>query len=68
MAELTLADLQVEAIRGLLEEILTTSGSANPATWGPWLLGQISRILDMQHPLDVMGVLADQEERRGTET
>ena len=61
----SLAELQLEAIRGVLEEVLTTSGSANPGTWGLWLLSELSRILDMTQGLEVMGVLADQEERRG---
>jgi hypothetical protein len=60
-----LADLQLEAIRGVLEELLTTSGCADPRTWGPGLLGELSHILDMKTGLEVMGVLADQEERRG---
>src|SRR6185503_12310305 len=64
----SLAELQVEAVKGAVEELLTTSGSADPRTWGPGLLGEISRILDMQHRLGVMGVLADQEERRAQET
>lgn len=58
-----LAELQLEAIRGVLEEVLTTSGSPHPEVWGPWLLGELSRILDMT-ALEVMEVLAGQEERR----
>lgn len=58
--EVTLADLQVEAIRGVVGELLSSSGSANPGVWGPQLLGQLSRILDMTEPLEVMGVLSEQ--------
>ncbi len=58
----TLADLQVEAVRGVVRELLTSSGSASPAVWAPMLLGQLSRILDASEPLDVMGILADQQD------
>lgn len=63
-----LAELQLEAIRGVLEEVLSSSGSAHPGTWGLWLLGEIGRILDMTESAEVMAVLAEQEARRAKET
>ena len=60
---LSLAEQQIEAIRGVLEELLTTSGSADPRTWGPGLLGELSRILDMTDERDVQMELERQWER-----
>lgn len=59
-----LAELQVEAIRSLLEDILTTSASPNPAVWAPNLLGQLSLILDAR---DADAVKRITEERRGAQ-
>jgi len=63
---LTLAELQIEAIRGVLEELLTDSPTADPRQWSMHAIGEISRVLDMQNALEVMGFLTDQEARRGT--
>ena len=63
---LGLPELQLEAIRGAVEEVLTSSGSPHPAVWGPSLLGELGRILDMTTVLEVMAVLNEQEERRAT--
>lgn len=62
----TVAELQVEAVRGVLEELLTGSPSSDVGRWAMHAIGEISRILDMTEPLQVMAELHDQEERRAT--
>jgi len=60
--------MQIEAIKGVIEELLTSSGSDNPQRWAMHAIGEISQVLDMTHELEVMTMLHNQEQRRGNAT
>lgn len=59
----TLAELQVEAIRRVLEALLSDSPTADPSQWSMHAVGEIGRILDMENELEVVGFMNDLEER-----
>lgn len=64
---MSLADLQIAAIRGVLEELLSNSGTGDPRTFAFNAIGQIGAILDMESEYAVVSLLCDQEERRASE-
>lgn len=57
------AEAKLEAIRGVLEELLTSSGSGDPKAFAFQAIGQISAILDME-PMEVLDKLVEQDRRR----
>lgn len=57
------AEAKLEAIRNVLEELLTSSGSGDPKAYAFNAVGEISAILDME-PMQVLDKLAEQEKRR----
>lgn len=60
---LTLAELQVEAIRGVIEELLTSSPTDDTQRWAMHAVGEISRILDMQDEQEVINLIVEQDKR-----
>lgn len=57
------SEMKLEAIKGVVEELLTSSGSGDPKAYAFNAIGRISAILDME-PMEVLDELAEQEKRR----
>ena len=57
------AEMKLQAITNVIEELLTSSGSGDPKAYAFHAIGEISRILDME-PMEVLDEIEKQEQRR----